>query len=143
MIKRMHHTGFVVSDLEKAVDFYRDGAGLQVQSRYERIGAAIEQVVGHEDAHLLIAVLGLGGEHLLELIQYVSPPPADRPTAERAVLGAAHLAFLVDDIEGTLDALASNGARTMNPPAEVAPGRTACYLQDPDGNWIELLKIKE
>ena len=89
MIKRMHHTGIVVSDLERAVAFYRDGAGLEVQSRYERIGAAIEQVVGYEDAHLLIAVLGLGGEHLLELIQYVSPPPADRPTAERAVLGAA------------------------------------------------------
>ena len=143
MIKRMHHTGFVVSDLEKAVDFYRDGAGLEVQSRYERIGAPIEQVVGYKGAHLRIAVLGLGGEHLLELIQYVSPPPAERPTGERSVLGGAHLAFQVDDIEGTLEALAGNGAQTMNPPAEVAPGRKACYLQDPDGNWIELLEIRE
>ena len=143
MIKRMHHTGFVVSDLEKAVAFYRDGAGLEVQARYERVGAPIEQIVGYEDAHLRIAVLGMGGEHLLELIQYVNPPPADRPTEERSVLGAAHLSFLVDDIEGTLDALISNGARAMNPPAEVAPGRTACYVQDPNGNWIELLEIRE
>ena len=143
MIKRMHHTGFVVSDLEKAVEFYRDGAGLEVQARYERIGSAIEQVVGYEGAHLRIAVLGLGGEHLLELIQYVSPPPAERPTEERSVLGGTHLAFLVDDIEGTLAALAINGARTMNPPAEVAPGRKGCYLQDPDGNWIELIQIRE
>jgi catechol 2,3-dioxygenase-like lactoylglutathione lyase family enzyme len=143
MIKRMHHTGFVVSELEKAVNFYRDGAGLEVQARYERIGEAIDQVVGYEGAHLRIAVLGLGGEHLLELIEYASPAPAARPTQERSVLGASHLSFLVDDIEGTLDALSGKGARIMNRPAEVAPGRTACYLQDPDGNWIELMEIKE
>ena len=29
----------------------------------------------------------------------------------------------------------------MNPPAELAPGRVACYIQDPDGNWLELLQL--
>ena len=35
----------------------------------------------------------------------------------------------------------SNGAKKLNPPKELAPGRTACYLQDPDGNWLELLQL--
>ena len=31
----------------------------------------------------------------------------------------------------------------MNDPANVAPGRTACYLQDPEGNWVELIQLEE
>mgnify|MGYP001064215004 CR=1 FL=1 len=31
MILKMHHTGFVVADLERAVEFYEGGIGLEVQ----------------------------------------------------------------------------------------------------------------
>jgi catechol 2,3-dioxygenase-like lactoylglutathione lyase family enzyme len=143
MIQRLHHTGFVVEELERAVEFYRDVVGLEVQARYERTGPGISKLIGYDGAHLRIALVGAGGDHNLELIQYVSPPPAQRPTEERSVLGASHLAFLVDDIQETFQRLVENGARKMNPPVELAPGRTACYLQDPDGNWIELLELRE
>ena len=118
--------------------------GLEVQRRYERVGAGIDQVVGYDDAHLRIALLGVpGGEHVFELIQYLNPPPGERPTEERSVLGGSHLCFLVDDIGAAFDRVSKSDARTMNPPADVAPGRTACYLQDPDGNWIELMQLAE
>lgn len=142
MIRQLHHTGFVVADLEKAVAFYRDGVGLEEQGRYERTGPGIEQVVGYEGAHLQIVLMGLGGEHNLELIQYRSPDPAQRPTEERSVLGATHLAFQVDDIEKAFQTMVSNGAKALNPPKELAAGRVACYIQDPDGNWLELLQIE-
>ena len=29
----------------------------------------------------------------------------------------------------------------MNPPVQLGPDRLACYLQDPDGNWIELVEV--
>ena len=29
----------------------------------------------------------------------------------------------------------------MNPPAELAPGRVACYIQDPDCSRLELLRF--
>ena len=140
MIKGFHHTGFVVSDLEKAVAFYRDIVGLEEQGRYERIGEGIQQVVGYDNAHLQIALMGVGG-HNLELIQYLSPSSGQRPTEERSVLGATHLCIQVDDIEKTFQTLVNNGATKLNPPKELASGRTACYLQDPDGNWLELLQL--
>jgi glyoxylase I family protein len=143
MILKMHHTGFVVADLERAVEFYEGGVGLEVQNRYERQGGPIEQVVGYTDAHLKIAILGIGGEHVLELIQYVNPAPGQRPTSERSVIGGSHLAFAVDDIQATYKNLSGAGARTLNAPISVAPGRTVCYLQDPDGNWLELMELKE
>ena len=143
MIQKMHHTGFVVSDLDRAVEFYVDGVGLELQGRYEREGGPIEQVVGYKDAHLKIAILGIGGEHVLELIQYVNPAPGQRPTSERSVIGGSHLAFAVDDIQATYKSLSRAGAQTLNPPIAVAPGRTVCYLQDPDGNWLELMELTE
>ena len=142
MITSMNHTGFVVRDLGKAEAFYRDVLGLKVTARRVRQGAPISQIVGYEGAHLSIVIMSLGDGHDLELIQYVNPPAEERPTEERGVLGATHLAFIVDDIQGTFQALVSGGAKKLNPPTEVEPGKTACYLQDPDGNWIELLEIK-
>ncbi len=144
MIKRLHHTGFVVRDLDEAVSFYRDVVGLEVQRQYERTGPGIDQVIGYEDARLRIALLGAaGGDHILELIQYLNPPPAARGSEERSVLGGAHLSLLVDDIQAVFDKLSKNGAQIMNPPTDVAPGRTACYLQDPEGNWVELMQLDE
>ena len=142
MIKSMNHTGFVVRDLERAERFYTEVMGLKVSARRERVGAPISQVVGYEKAHLKIVVVSLGGGPDLELIQYLSPSPAARPTQERSVLGASHLAFVVDDIQKTFRALLAGGAKKMNEPAQVEPGKTVCYLQDPDGNWIELIELK-
>ncbi|MDP6715239.1 MAG: VOC family protein, partial [SAR202 cluster bacterium] len=92
MITRMNHTGFVVSDLEKSMDFYINVVGLKLVRQIEREGGPISQVLNYPDLHLKAALLGLEGEegHILELIQYINPPSADRPTEERAVLGASH-----------------------------------------------------
>ena len=143
MITGMHHTGFVVADLDKSVAFYRDVMGLTVNVTRERKGGPITQVLGYEDTHLKIALLSIGDGHTLELIQYVYPTGAARPTDERNTMGASHLAFNVVNIEQTFEHLVSNGAQRLNPPVEVMPGRKVCYLQDPDGNWIELLEIDE
>ena len=142
MIKSMYHTGLVVQDLDKSVQFYRDVIGLKVVRELERNGGPIAQVVGYPDAHLRGAMLGLEGEegNILELIQYLNPIAASRPTTERSVLGGSHIAFYVDDIEQAFQELVSNGGQPLNPPVEIAPGRSGCYMQDPDGNWIELIQ---
>ena len=141
MVQKLHHTGFVVKNVEESTAFYRDVVGRRLIRAYERRGTGIDQVVGYENAHLSAAILDIGGGHILELIQYVNPRSEDRPTEERNVLGATHLALLLDDIHAMYARLAEKGGQVMNPPAELEPGRIACYLQDPDGNWIELLEL--
>ena len=141
MIKAMHHTGFVVEELEKSVVFYRDVVGLEVVSMFTRVGHGIDQVVGYKGARLEICILKGPGDHILELIEYVNPPPVPRPTEERSVIGGTHLCMHVDDIDEAFKTLTSNGAIDMNPPMEIMEGRKACYLQDPDRNWIELLEL--
>ena len=142
MITGFFHTGFVVKDLERSISFYRDAVGLEILREREFAGVEISQVLGYENAHLRMAMLGVQGEegHALELIQSFNPASSSRTTSERSVQGASHLAFHVDDIEGTFRRMVANGAQQPNPPVHVPPNRSACYLQDPDGNWIELLQ---
>ena len=140
MITSMNHTGFVVRDLDRSVQFYRDVVGLAVVITREREGVSISQVLGYEGTRIRTANLGIADGHVLELIQYVYPVGAERPSEERNTLGATHLAFNVEDIDATFDQLVSRGALRLNPPAEVAPGRRVCYMQDPDRNWIELIE---
>ena len=141
MIKTLNHAGFVVRNLERAVAFYRDVVGLQMLDQFERRGSSISQVVGYEDARLRIAKMAPEGEeHFLELIEYAHPSSLERASEERAIIGGCHVAFMVDDIRETFERVVSNGAMQMNPPAQIAEGRWACYLQDPEGNWIEFIQ---
>ena len=119
MITGMNHTGFVVKDLERSVEFYSEVVGLQVVARREREDGPISQIVGYEDSHIKLALLGIDQDrgHILELIEYLNPVSAERPTQERAVLGASHLAFNVTDIEGTFQRLLDNGAIRLNAPS--------------------------
>ena len=48
--------------------------------------------------------------------------------------------LLDDDIEKEFKKLISNGAQKLNEPVSLTPERKACYLQDPDGNWVELIE---
>jgi len=57
---------------------------------------------------------------------------------KRAAIGATHLAFIVDDINATWKRLLSMGGKKLNPPVAVGDKLKGLYMQDPDGNWVEL-----
>ncbi len=137
----INHTGLVVADLEEAIDFYSGALGLRLIERRERDGGPISQVLGYEGTHIRVADMAAPDGRVIELVHYLSPGSMDLPTEERSVLGAGHIAFDVDDIDAALAHLVERGARRMNPPAEVAPGKRVCYLQDPFGNWLELIQL--
>ena len=88
--------------------------------------------------------MDLGFDHSLEFIKYVRPEEESRHTTDPTVSGGSILRFRVEDedIVGTLADMVSKGAKSLNPPAEVSRDRFVCYLQDPDGNWIEFIEDK-
>ena len=139
----LNHTGFAVQDLDRSVRFYTEGLGLERYNLVHSNRPAISSVVGYDDAYLLIALLAGSDGHTLELSQYVNPPgePSDPDSqSRRARFGAAHLCFLVSDAAAAHERLIDLGGRALNPPVEVYEGLRACYMQDPDGNWIELIE---
>ena len=145
-VEWMNHTGFVVSDLNRSLEFYRDLLGLEVERDQILEGEFISELVGYPDASLHIVYLGLGDmKHSVELIQYLNPVGGNPPIPERNQVGASHLGIIVDDLDQFYSELSSKGIRFVSPPAirqnaAYPMARKGCYVQDPDGNWLELLE---
>ena len=102
-------------------------------------------MLGFTDAHIKGAFVTLGEDHQLELIEYLSPIGSDG-RINRNDLGAAHIAFYVEDIDKFYYEKRSRGLRPINPPAEHRDDtgvliRKVMYAQDPDGNWLECVEL--
>ncbi len=59
-VEWMNHTGFVVSDMERSLVFYRDLLVLQEERNHILEGEFISQLVGYPNARLHIVYLGPG-----------------------------------------------------------------------------------
>ncbi len=145
MLKSFFHTGFIVADVERSLEFYTNVLGLNLITRMERQGEFIDQVLGFTGTHIKGAFLDMGEGHQLELIQYLSP--ASGPGGiNRNDLGAAHIAFYVQDIDQFHAEKSQQGLRPINPPAlhrdeQGNPFRKVMYAQDPDGNYLEFVEL--
>jgi catechol 2,3-dioxygenase-like lactoylglutathione lyase family enzyme len=146
MIRGFHHTSFTVSDVDASERFFVDLFGMK------RLGGGtydfdyIRRTVGYPDAVLKIAVLGMADARdgqRLELIEYVAPrgQPVDTATCRP---GAAHLAFVVDDIDAEYERLRTAGVRFKSSPNEVTyginRGAKAVYFNGPDDIALELVQ---
>ena len=143
MALTMYHTGFVVEDMDRSVKFYTEGVGLKVDVDMDLHGYGLQQVVGYDDAHIHAVMLTANDGHILELLQYLAPKGVPRDPSQqhpRALIGAAHLGFMVDDAEAALQRCLDLGGTQLNPVVQAYDTVWACYLQDPDGNWIELVQ---
>ncbi|HEV3479511.1 MAG TPA: VOC family protein [Gaiellaceae bacterium] len=55
--------------------------------------------------------------------------------------GYGHIALTVDDLDGTLERLASQGIEPERPPYRVREGGSPlCFVRDPDGYRVELIE---
>ena len=135
------HSGFVVADLDRSVRFYVDGLGLTLIRTFRTDSDTSAQVLAYERVDVKGALLEVGPGAMLELLEYVEPRTAARQISERHVIGSAHLALLVDDVEAALSRLVEYGGARRNDPVETEPGKVLTYAQDPDGNWLELAQI--
>ena len=128
MKSKFMYVGIRVTDLERSVDFYTDILGMKVSGR-----SKIEQTKGE--------TVGLQTEKdgfTLELNYYEK----DSPYNTKYVVGEGldHLAFKVDDLDKALEEAKKAGHRTIL--QMKADGGCWAYIEDPDGNWIELLDDK-
>ena len=140
----MNHTGFVVSDMERSLAFYRDLLGFTVEKDDIREGEGISQLTGYPNTKIHVVYLGTRDlKHWVELIQYINPPGRKISPTNRNDVGATHLGILVDDLDALYQDLSTKGAEFAGAPVhrpDVLYARKAAFLLDPDGNWLELLE---
>ena len=138
------HGGITVSDMDRALVFYRDGLGLEQE--FDRILDApyLPAVLGLEFDHIRAVYLRIPGGGFVELLQYVGIErlsAASRPCD----YGAGHLCLYVDDVEAMHARLvklgfAARSEQVVDITAGPNQGARSCYMADADGYAVELFQ---
>ena len=119
--------GIVVSDADAALAFYRDVLGLEYLGERPMPGGAMHR-------------LGCGTS-VIKLVSLKKPPPAAAPPGGiGGGTGYRYWTISVSNMEDVVAACEAAGRPVAVPITELAPGTTIAIVEDPDGNWVELLK---
>jgi lactoylglutathione lyase len=139
MITGFFHASFVVSDLERSIDFYTNVLGLKVAMRVDegRGGDFYARMTDQPGARIRLAYLEIAGRYI-ELVELVAGGGGPAGYGFNNV-GAAHIAFYVDDVQHTHEELRAKGVRFASEPQMARPRSGAVYAYDPDGNVFELM----
>ena len=124
MKAKFTYVGIRVTNVQKSIDFYTKLLGMKVTGQ-----GKIEQTKGET-----VTLQTEEGGFILELNYYEKDSPYNTPYS--AGEGLDHLAFKVDNLDKALEETRSAGYRVI---LEMkANGGRWAYIEDPDGNWIEL-----
>ncbi len=123
MIKKLLHTRYRVTDLEKTVSFYRDVLGLEEMRRHTS-GRGSQ----------LVFLKAPGSQEEIEICKFDESGPV--------VVGPdlTHLAFEVDDIEQFGRASAAKGYPFSDGPHPHGDGGAIAFIDAPEGYEIELIQ---
>jgi glyoxylase I family protein len=122
--------GIVISDSEKAMHFYRDTLGLKhVMDMPMPVGAG-------GTMHRMEC-----GATTLKLVKWNDVPTASNPPGGlHTALGMRYLTIWVKNLVESTAACAAAGYNVVVQPSEIRKGVSISMVEDPDGNWVELLE---
>ncbi len=123
MIKKLLHTRYRVTDLERTVAFYRDVLGLE-ETRRHTSGRGSQ----------LVFFKAPESEEEIEICKYDKSGPV--------VVGPdlTHLAFEVDDLEKFARQAAAKGYPLSDGPHPNGNGGAIAFIDAPEGYEIELIQ---
>lgn len=125
----LSYVGLRVTDLDRSVRFYTEIFGLKEVARGDNTSTGKGPYVLLRD--------GFTGQKL-ELNYYA--PGSRFATPFEAGEGLDHISFRVEDLNEFVARLRQSGVKDApGSPNHVLPnGHRVAYVQDPDGNWIEI-----
>ena len=141
MVISTRHTGFVVNDLEKFIDFYL-GLGLKLISREVESGEYIDKLVGLKNVKLEWAKLSLPDNTVIEILKYHTHGGKLKMINQAANrLGCSHIALTVLNIEDTIKYFKENGGSTQDN-FQISPdGKVkVVYCYDIECNIVEIVQ---
>jgi lactoylglutathione lyase len=121
------HIGLVCNDMAQSLDFYCDKLGMQELRTIER------------DGHKWITFIQVREGQTYELF-YPEGGRRNRPNTWQSY-GGTHVSIQVDNVEETVENLRKKGVAILIEPKTGADKNTQAWIQDPDGNRVELMYI--
>lgn len=139
------HTNLTVRDIDRMQAFYVEVFGCRpLREIHTLTGEWIEKITAVPGAAIKYVHLAFPGfddqAPELELVQYLTPMQNIKQSADNT--GFGHIAFQVENVETSLEAvLAAGGGKVGEIVSVDVPKRgrlTEVYATDPEGNIIEL-----
>ena len=143
------HTGLIVNDLDKMLDFYL-GLGFELRRRDIEEGSFINNLVGEKNIKLETAKLILNNKKIdfqyrfqLELIFIFNTKKNLRNKGNfnfKNCYGLVDLSFTVDKIDEFINFIVDKGGKQISKPSKSPEGYPALhsYCCDPEGNVLHL-----
>ncbi len=123
--------GIVVRDGDAAMKFYRDTLGLEHVADTPFPG-------GGGTMHRLMC-----GTTLVKIVERdEAPEKADNTGGPYGASGIRYWTITIKDLDGMTEKFRAAGYNVPVEPKEVRPGVRISMIEDPDGNWLELLEDK-
>ncbi len=143
MIKGLHHTNIVVSDMAKTKQFYTETLGLEIAFEASIEDSEFSRGAGLPGAKVAATFFAVPGSNtLVETFQYLNPPSRPLPSDSKANdMGFGHICFEVNDIQQTFRTLLEKGVEFASTPVTMANGVRWCYFYGPDRERLELLQL--
>ena len=123
MIKKLLHTRYRVTDLEKTVTFYRDVLGLEETSRHTS-GRGSQ----------LVFFKAPGSDEEIEICKYDGSGPVNVGS------DITHLAFEVDDMDEFAKHATAKGYPLSDGPHRSGSGSVIAFIDAPEGYEVELIQ---
>lgn len=121
--------GIVTKNGEAALKFYRDTLGFDHQGDMPMPGGGT--------MHRLMC-----GESLIKIVQLDKDPPAEAaPGGINGGTGYRYWTITVTNMAEVLSDCEAGGYKIAVPETEIRPGIKIAMVEDPDGNWVELLSL--
>ena len=140
---RVRHFGIVVSEMERALQFYRDLLGLSVVRSMSESGDYIDNMLALDDVRVkTVKMASEGDSALVELLEFDSHRCRRGLDREIYAVGPSHIAFTVDDLDAVRRRLAAADVPFNAAPQESPDGYArVTFCKDPDGTPIELVEV--
>ena len=127
----LDHVGIAVQDVDRALAFYRDALGLDVQASEEVLTQRVR-------AHFIPA-----GGSSLELLEATAPDSAIARYIEKRGPGLHHITLRVDDLKAALQQLKAKGTRLVDEePRPGAEGALVAFIHPSAAHGV-LVELKQ
>lgn len=126
---RFNHVALRVRDVQRSLHFYEEVLGFREAFR-----------VNKPDGSLALIYVQFGPDQFVELFEGGAEGHQPEPAPNGS--GFLHFCLTVGDLRATLAELAAKGL-PVGEPRTGTSGATIYFIEDPDGNKIELAELNE
>lgn len=139
-MKNIRHVGLVVSDIKKALEFYRDLLGLKIQGTTDEKGDFINQMFAKENIELKTIKLSADDNATrIELLEFSNPKSNQNKKIELINSGFTHIALTVNNLDEMYLRLRKADVKFNCQPKLSPNGKLKiAFCRDFEGNYLEL-----